>query len=53
MSRLTVEDQLAKLEDELGELKIFVEANEEEIDMTVAEIEKRLKYLERFNADGR
>ncbi len=50
---ITMEDRLAKLEDELGNLKIWLEAYEDDMDATVSEIENRIKYLERFNHDGR
>ena len=49
----TIEDQIAKLEDELGNLKMWLEAYEEDMDLTVTEIENRIKYVERFNHDGR
>ncbi len=49
----TIEDLLAKIEDELENLGIWMEAYEEDMDMTVAEIEKRLTNLERFSRDGK
>ena len=49
---ISMEDRLAKLEDELGNLKIWLEAYEDDMDATVTEIENRIKYLERFNHDG-
>ena len=51
--RPTIEERLIKIEDELSSLLIWSEAYEEETDQTVEEIEKRLKNLERFSADGR
>ena len=53
MYRPTMEERLAKVEDELSGLQVWAEAYENDTDTTVTEIEKRLKYLERFSADGR